>query len=117
MTKDVSEFLAVKYEDITLTEDERNHMEKEVIQFKSLACRSNVHSGVPEEVSQRYQFSNYVVDPNRHRFRDVVRLVAIIYRFINNCRERVQMRKSSKSEAPVLYKQDSSLILSDDNGG
>ena len=24
------------------------------------------------------------------------------------------MRKSSKSEAPVLYKQDSSLILSDD---
>ena len=39
---------------------------------------------VPKDVLSRYEFSKYVVDPNRHRFQTVVRIIAILKRFIKN---------------------------------
>ena len=67
MKKEVSEFPALKYKDITLSEEEKGSMEKEIIQFKGYQSITNVSNNpVPEEVSQRYMFSKYIVDPNKH---------------------------------------------------
>ena len=41
---------------------------------------------VPEVVGERYQFCNYLVDPNKFRLRKVVRIVALVMRFIRNSR-------------------------------
>ena len=35
------------------------------------------------KISERYKFSNYLIDPNRFRLRKVVRIVALVFLFIN----------------------------------
>ena len=40
------------------------------------------------EVGLRYKFSDYLIDPNRHRFRDIIRIMAIVLRFVRNCRKK-----------------------------
>ena len=37
-----------------------------------------------------YQFSKYIIDPNRHRFKTVVRILALVYRFIAKLKEKLQ---------------------------
>ncbi len=49
---------------------------------------------VPEAVSERYQFCNYLVDPNKFRLRKVIRIVALIMRFIRNSRNAVMRKKN-----------------------
>ena len=39
---------------------------------------------VLDNVGKRYLFSSYVIDPNKYRFRKVVRIVALIILFIVN---------------------------------
>ena len=51
------------------------------------ACRK-----VPDEVISRYQFSNYLIDPNRRRFNMIIRIVAIVMKFIRLLLERVESK-------------------------
>ena len=37
---------------------------------------------VPEKVQKCFEFSNYVINPNRYRFKTVVRIVALVIKFI-----------------------------------
>ena len=63
MTKDVAEFPAVKYTDITLSDEDKKHVGQEVILFQGFSCRTEQLSNpVPEEVADRYKFSNYIID-------------------------------------------------------
>ena len=34
-----------------------------------------------------YQFLKYTIDPNKHRFKTVVRILALVYRFIANLKK------------------------------
>ena len=53
---------------------------------------------VPSEVSKRYQFSNYLVDPNKHVFSKVVRIIAYILRFITCCKSsKINLTKNSNN--------------------
>ena len=45
---------------------------------------------VLENVGKRYLFSSYVIDPNKYRFRKVVRIVALIILFIVNLKLRIK---------------------------
>ena len=47
-----------------------------------------------DEVLKRYEFSEYIIDPNKHRFTTVVRILAWVLRFIRNM---CQPSKVSKS--------------------
>ena len=51
-----------------------------------------------EEISARYEFSKYLIDPNRRRFSTVVRIMAIVKRFIKNCRIQVQKNRNSSNK-------------------
>ena len=37
---------------------------------------------VPNEVSERYKFSNYLLSPNKFRFSTIVRILALVFLFI-----------------------------------
>lgn len=51
-------------------------------------CNVNVMSDshiscVSDEVQKRYSYSNYVIDPNKFRYQKVIRILAIVQKFIN----------------------------------
>ena len=37
---------------------------------------------IPHEVTECYKFSSYLLDPNKHRFRTVVRIMTFVLKFI-----------------------------------
>ena len=56
-----------------------------------LASQSFVCSGerVLDRIGERYKFSNYVIDPNRFRFRKVIRILALVYTFLRNLLKKI----------------------------
>ena len=56
---------------------------------------------VPELIKGRYYFSKYVIDPNRFRFKKVVRILGLVLLFINN------LCKKHKGKSSVNYRNPS----------
>ena len=75
-----SEFPLSTVEDIKLSASEKSDANKEQVFPESDAhvCLSYV----PKEVEARYAFSKYIMNPNRHKFTTVVRIVALVFLFI-----------------------------------
>ena len=44
-----------------------------------------------EKVKQRYDFSKYILDPNKFRFRKAVRIVGVIFLFISKMLKRLKV--------------------------
>ena len=103
MKLDASEFPTKSVEDIKLDNEEVQAVKKESLlkyepnnnpldfnwstesnQNLKLMYPANtkVKRSIPSEVLKRYEFSDYIIDPNKHRFKTVVRIVAIVQRFI-----------------------------------
>ena len=64
-----------------------------------------VARNIPEEVARRYKFSQYIIDPNRRRFRTVVRILAWVMKFIKILKNKVKKKfhqntENSSSEEP-----------------
>ena len=53
-----------------------------------------VSRNIPAEVQERYQFSMYIIDPNRRRFQVVIRILAYVFKFIEILRGRVALKQS-----------------------
>ena len=79
----------------------------EVIHSKSYAV---LEKGVPDKVGERYLFSRYIMDPNKFRFRKVVRIVALIILFVKNLKIRIKSTNNPntgliiKNEIPAQFK-------------
>ena len=79
----------------------------EVIHSKSYAV---LEKGVPDKVGERYLFSRYIMDPNKFRFRKVVRIVALIILFVKNLKIRIKSTNNPntgliiKNEIPAQIK-------------
>ena len=79
----------------------------EVIHSKSYAV---LEKGVPDKVGEIYLFSCYIMDPNKFRFRKVVRIVALIILFVKNLKIRIKSTNIPnigliiKNEIPVQFK-------------
>ena len=63
---------------------------------------------MPDDVKERYTFSNYIIDPNKYGYKKSVRILAILKRFIKNCRNKVK-NSLSRSYNQYLYLSDSDL--------
>ena len=73
--------------EITLTGAEKSSFQKECVVDNILAT-FNVQSFikyVPNELGDRYKYANYLLDPNRYRFRTVVRILSLVLLFIKKC--------------------------------
>ena len=108
MRKDKSTFPITAVNDLVLCNSDRDSYQKELFapyqrdqDFQwpqtyichpgSLAFISNRFSET--SITKRYEFSQYIVDPNRHYFSSVVNIVAYAMRFIRYCRMKVQLTK------------------------
>ena len=110
MTEDRDKFPALTVEEVRAkhkVEDPTESSLEELYDFNSIpgstyhSAEEDIKAGravkIQEEARLRYQYSNYLIDPNRHRFRDVVRSLALACKFINNTRQCVADRKNSQA--------------------
>ena len=89
-----SEFPMQSPSEIILCGDNHQEMLKECIEAESITgkgCHSIIctsrFSLVPEAVGDRYRFSNYLLDPNKFRFRKVIRVLGLVLLFIKKLRK------------------------------
>ena len=53
-----------------------------------------IRTSIPLEVLDIYQISKYVIDPDKHRFKTVVQILALVYRFIAKLKEQLQNKEN-----------------------
>ena len=56
--------------------------EKMISEFNYENVRCLATKYVPNQVGERYKFSRYLTDPNKFRFRTVIRILAVVFLFI-----------------------------------
>ena len=84
MKKDKSSFPIKSYGDIKVQCKEASEKSNEEIQKLQSAHLSDMQ----KSTIQYYEYSKYLIDPNRFRFRKVVRILAIVKLFIKKCKQR-----------------------------
>ena len=67
---------------------------------KSVTCTLHFPV-VPRTVKDRYIFSKYIIDPNRFRFRKVVRIVAWVLKFVKSCYRKIGKQLTPLFDGPV----------------
>ena len=105
MSKDVSTFPVKTCTEIKLPVSEITDMNKELIihsnnekspgldrppKLSNYFAWDQKSCNVPVEVQARYEFSNYLYDPDKYGFKRAVRVIAIIKKFIKLCREKAE---------------------------
>ena len=110
MRQDQSHFPALTASKITLSQAQLEQANREV---KNPSSHFNVyHTNLINdeflnEAQRRYKFSEYLVDPNRYRLSKVLRIVAIILRFIKCCRSSIKQRlKTNQAMTTTLTKDE-----------
>ena len=88
MTKDSSIFPVQNASELNLSNAQVSEVQKEstINVQQSLV----LFTTVPEEVQERYEFSQYLIDPNLHSFRNVVRILAYVMRFCSRLQRRIK---------------------------
>ena len=70
---------------------------------------------VPNQVSDRYAFSNYIIDPNKFRFSSVIRILAIVIKFIKNLKHFASNPGTYKMYTTKLKSKPSSALSISEN--
>ncbi|XP_066914399.1 uncharacterized protein [Clytia hemisphaerica] len=100
MTTDVKDFPIKKVSQIILNSSDLTQMKKEAT-FESNQhhsfTKTSGHSSLPAEVSERYSFSKYLIDPNRFRFTKVIRILALVFKYLQKLRYLAQQRRASNT--------------------
>ena len=47
-------------------------------------AQSFIGASVPDQVKTRYEFSQYIMDPNRFRLRKIIRIISLVYLFVKD---------------------------------
>ena len=100
MKEDESKFPMLSAKEISLNNQETQSMKHEVQVnvFKPTFTNKTYYGkntkALNESILMRYKFSDYIIDPNRHRFKVVIRIMAFVMKFINKLRQRVGQRRS-----------------------
>ena len=118
MKKEQSLFPVMSVRQLTLTNEETQAMKKEIPfhhEFEqTLEEKIDVYNctmikrNVPDEVMERYQFSSYIIDPNKHCYQTVIRIIAYVFSFIRILVNR--MRNKKKNDVEVKLKGDAVSI-------
>ena len=102
MQNDISEFPIKSVQEINLNNEDMQAMKKELpySKFESDVhiAKTTIKNNFPDEVSRRYEVSNYIIDPNRHRFKFIIRVTAIVLKFVKILFERIRNPESDKHQ-------------------
>ena len=98
-----TDFPVQTLEEIKLSRQDVVEVEKESIVHKTFHSNRSAcfDDGAEEHIRNRYQFSKYVIDPNRFRFRKVVRILSIVLKFIKSASKNI-----GKIQNCELFKHD-----------
>eukprot|EP00794_Sanderia_malayensis_P019734 gene19734-biopygen14569 len=102
MRQSRSSFPSKTIEEIDLTNNQLIEVQKEMKppQQEATYFVSHINEESIKKINSRYQFSKYLIDPNRHKFSTIVCIMAYVLRFIN-----VYVKKQ-KSPGPILTDQE-----------
>ena len=87
MKQDKSQFPAFTIKEVQLNNKEKQEAAKENIFFMEKI------KSFTEVVEKRYLFAQYLIDPNRFRFEKVIRILAMVIKFIRLVPMRAELRK------------------------
>ena len=78
------EFPTLTLEQIKISQQELNEANKETMIMKTFHTNQNaeVKSSFDEQIKLRYMFSNFLINPNKFRFRKVIRVFALVLKFV-----------------------------------
>ena len=110
MKRSMNEFPIKSYQQIKQACKEASEQSSEVKNNPKNATNSHFMTSIKEN-AKRYEFSQYVIDPNRFRFQKVIRVLALVYRFIKNCREKRE--QSSLNIVSPLIKDEELQVAMD----
>ena len=107
MTKDSESFPTKSVRDVSLNQNEMQELHKEIPfshgydqtrEVKKLILNCVVVArNIPDGVIKRYKFSGYLIDPNKHRFHAIIRIIAGVIKFIRILKERVKQKTDRKN--------------------
>ena len=106
MKQDISNFPMHPIKEIKLEGEDISSASKESTPQHHQVFKSSLMENDVKQLKERYNFSKYIIDPNRHRFRDIIRITAIIFRFIRCLKTKRQSRAANtiESKQPAIQK-------------
>ena len=99
MTAEVNEFPALTVDEVKLNSSELNEASKE--SNFDFTANAFVKRYVPDEVEQRYHYSKFLLDPNRHRFKVIIRIMAYVIKFVRILQGRI-LHKTAYQRFPSV---------------
>ena len=99
-----------KYEDICLSVKEKGDAGKEKVEVDLHDCF--VSRYVPQEVGDRYAYSDYLIDPNKFRFRTVLRILALVFIFLEKINDKRNKRCNTEKSLAFLRERSFSICAS-----
>ena len=109
MKGDLSDFPTKTVDEIKLSASEALEAAKEVIPLIEV----NMTDSERDYVYDRYRFSDYIIDPNLHSFQQVKRLLAIVIRYTQVLRQRVEVKRSGGT--PVAIPSNSEIFIPEES--
>ena len=110
------DFPVVSFTEMKLNHNERKEVSKESsplpiaeqeqppLSFVSSTSRSNQSS----EITKRYQYSNYLIDPNQYRYQRVIRIMALVIRFVVKLKSR-RGKSDTNQRRSIIVLSDSEI--------
>ena len=107
MSEAEENFPVQKYDEICLSAQDKADATREKIEADVHECFATRY--VPQEVGDRYAFSRYLIDPNKFRFRTVVRILALVFAFLSKLNDRRNKKCNKEKSLAFLRKRDFSI--------
>ena len=74
----------------------------------------NAYTAIPTHVKAHYEYSQYLLDPNRFRFERVIRIMALVMRYVNNLRASVKQKRTLVTIYDGFFEKENPLVLTDE---
>ena len=103
-------FPVKKYEEICLSAKDQTDAGIEKIDADVHDCFPTRY--VPQEVGDRYSFSDYLIDPNKYRFKTLNRVLALAFIFLSKIYDRWNKRCNTDRKLNFLRERDFSICAS-----
>ena len=100
MKDNVDEMLIKALDKINLNNDDIGEVNKEIPCNVPVVYVNEINLQ-HDEIAKRYEYSQYIIDPNRHRFEVVVRILAIVMKFISCLRNKSRCKDFKLNEYEI----------------